>query len=570
MHKDLAYLDSLKTLLGPIPSRKSILQTPTFPVHRSFNIRVERNSPFEFIQYLMPSFLRLWGAQATVNYSEYDNTLSNMSSHENMDAYIIWIDWRLYRDSLSAKNTAEWFEQRIQVLRSHSSKPILFNNWYEEWNNGEALFSPYTNERSWVRELNEHLIAIVKDTSGCELIDLSGLTHQVSGSFYDTRNDQVSHFPFSDEAAIVIARHLGIHLFPAIFQPRIKTIVLDLDDTLYQGVIGEDGVEGIVFTEGHLQLQRLLLKLKQSGILLAICSRNEIDDVKFLFEQRRDLPLKWEDFASICANWQPKAENIYTISQQLNIDPSDFLFIDDNAAELLKVSGSFPSIRILQAEHDGLETKKRLLHYPGLYQLHSDSSASLRTGDIQANEKRDKLKASAMDYNAYLAELKMVVKVYKNHLPHTKRLSELSQKTNQFNLALRRINLVEAEQMMTSNKYWTFTIQLTDCLSDSGTIGAFIFEVNDKNAVLREVIFSCRALGREVETLSFAYCLNELIRKGVSNLDISIEKGPRNKPALEWIHRFIDESSENLLVQDLYQKVKASCTNHPAKVEEII
>lgn len=574
----LTQLDEVKILLSSLPSRHLLTQFTARPAQTTINMRIERTLPFEFISTMMKRFLQLWNAELTISYSDYDTSLSQLDHDEQYDVTMFWLDWRLYRDSMTAEQAATWLKSRLQAFRKKSNQPLIVNNWFEIWELGDQLFSPQVSQQQWVRELNVHLTSVAAQIAGCHLIDLASLHHELQDELYDERNDEISHFPLSARASIAMARLIAVQLLPAIMRARLKVIVVDLDDTLYSGVLGEDGATGIRLSEGHLQLQRLLLKLKQSGILLAICSRNEHDDVAQLFHLRKEqMPLKWQDFAAIKANWQPKSINIQAISKQLNIDPAEFLFIDDNMAELVKVAATFPAIKLLHAEQDGAQTAAVLSRYPGLYLLQHDETAALRTTDLQANEQREQLKAEAVDYATYLAALQMVVRIYTNHQPHAKRVHELSQKTNQFNLTLQRLSASEVERILMNpnGEFFTFTVQLTDSLSDSGIVGAFIFKVDNSIVELMELVFSCRALGREVETVAFTRCLQVLHEQGYKTIRLTATTGPRNQPARQWLERFVGRSDElkvdgaqtDIPLAKLYAQVNDACRNHPAEIQ---
>ncbi|RUT48749.1 HAD-IIIC family phosphatase [Paenibacillus anaericanus] len=567
----LTYLDSVDGLLGSLLTRERIMRSKKLPIHRTFKVRVDRTMPFEFIGNLTPPFCGLWGAEVGFDYSDYDVALSHLGGDLQADIQIIWLDWRIYHKSITPQEAANWLMGRIEQLREGMDTTIWVNNWPEPQDEENIIFSLRASDRGWTRRLNVCLADLIENTTGCELIDLAGLAHERTGFFFDDRNEQISNYPFSDQATLKIARHLGVHLFPAVFMPRLKAIALDLDDTLYSGVLGEEGSYGVKLSEGHCALQKLLLRLKHSGILLTICSRNEEEDVKALFESRADFPIKWADFAAICANWQPKAENINHLAQQLNIDPSAFLFIDDNSAELLKMASAQPNVQLLRADQNGRETMSKISYYPGLYQLHPDGEASSRTYDIQANQKREKLKISASSFNSYLDSLGMVISIYENEPSHAGRLYGLSHKTNQFNLALRRMTEIEIKEIMITAKanYLTITISLSDLLSESGIIGAFVCHIEGRNARLIETLVSCRALGREVETVSFAYLLEKLISLEVDNLSIDVTEGPRNNPAFDWLKRFVPGNLDNLCLTKLLLDVKGACLNHPARVEVI-
>ncbi|MGM1048183.1 MAG: HAD-IIIC family phosphatase [Bacillota bacterium] len=567
MNHVLTYLDLADSLLCSIPIRAQITGSPKLASRQTYQIRVDRTMPFEFIANLMPPFCRLWEADVHFNYSDYDAALTGLGGDLKADVFIIWIDWRIYVKSMTAQEAVHWLQERIEKLRAVTNKPIWVNNWPESLIQDDILFSFSTCDRGWFRKLNVHISEWIEQNTGCVLIDLAALVQEGSDSFYDYRNEEISSYPFSNEATIIISRHLGVHLLPAAVAPRLKAIALDLDDTLYNGVLGEEGADAVSLTEGHYLLQRLLLRLKQSGILLTLCSRNEEQDVKALFEKRDDFPLKWDDFAAVCANWRTKAENLDQLAQILNIDPSAFLFVDDNPAELIKMAVARPEVHMLRAKRNGQETMNGLCHYPGLYQLYPDDAASSRTADIQANQKRDRIRHEASDYNAYLDSLEMRITVYENEPSHVKRLYELSRKTNQFNLALRRMTESEVHEVMDISHYLSVTISLSDVLSDSGVIGAFVCRIDGEQAQLIETLFSCRALGREIETVTFAWVLEQLITRGVQRLNIDRLQGPRNAPALDWLKRFVGDSSEPQSLKDLLMRVKAACRDHPAKVE---
>ncbi|WP_249730314.1 HAD-IIIC family phosphatase [Paenibacillus sp. J2TS4] len=525
--------------------------------------------PFEFIHSVMPPFLSLWDAEETIDLSPYDTSFSSIGGDASADVFILWSDWRLYYESMTEQAACDWVKERILTLRSRTDKPILINNWPEQYEIEDKLFSIQTGKRKWARQFNEGLFRLSNLVSDCWIIDLSYIALELGEAFFDSRNDSVSHYPFSDQATIAIARHLGVHLLPAVLSPRIKAIALDLDDTLYDGVLGEDGVDGLTLSDAHSRLQNLLLQLKRSGMMLTICSRNEEQDVRELFQQRTDFPLGWDDFAVVCANWNPKPDNLITISQKLNIDPSAILFVDDNPAELLKMANHIPAVRLLRADPSGEQTLIKISHYPGCYQLLQDDSASLRTADIQANQARAELKNQSSDYGSYLKSLQMIVRIYVNEATHTNRVFEMSHKTNQFNLALRRMSKTEVEQFMKSSEYLIMTVQLSDILSDSGIIGTFVCRLKQEKAELIEVVFSCRALGREIETIAFARLLNRLLELGIKQLTIEVQEGPRNAPAREWLQRFITDPGNEQSVSDLYARVSASYSSYPVEVEEI-
>lgn len=565
----LEHINAMNMLLDSYPARKS-LHVIDSDKPNVVNIQVDRTMPFEFIGTALPAFGSVWGASFDISYSDYDPALSQLNLvQEIVGIHIIWMDWRIYQPLMTVQEAVQWLEGRIHTLRLSSTKPILINNWPEQYSMESRMFSARTETRGWVRSLNSLLDEMVERNTSAYLIDLAYLKTEGDHSFFDTRNDLMSKYPFSDKASIMVAQHLGLQIIPALLLPRLKALALDLDDTLYQGVLGEDKATSVKLTEGHLRLQQLLLRLKQSGIMLTICSRNEEADVRELFQVRQDFPLKWEDFAAVCANWSLKADNIRSLATKLNIDVSAFLFLDDNPAELLKAAAFLPETKMLLADRDANLTAKRLSIYPGIYQLRVDDAATFRTADIQASTEREKIKQAVGSFISYLEGLQMVVRIYENYTSHASRLFEMSHKTNQFNLALKRIGEWEAgEYMLKKDKYCTVTIELEDILSDSGIIGAFIASIQNDKATLLEVLFSCRALGREIETIAFHAFVKRLLERGCQELDIHVEQGDRNTPARQWISKHVT-SYVGIDLSKLHETLTSICHEYPVKLEVI-
>src|SRR5262249_17411847 len=159
-------------------------------------------------------------------------------------------------------------------------------------------------------------------------------------------------------------------------------------------------------------------------------------------------------------------DNLREVARDLNILPSSILFVDDNPAELAKAEGAIGGLRVLFADPTGVETANALRHFPGLFALLKDSVANLRTVDVRANRQREALRAQTGDLATYLAALKMEIDLHQNWRSHAQRLHELSQKTNQFNLALARLSAVQAEKSFERSRL-TMTVSVRDALSDS-------------------------------------------------------------------------------------------------------
>lgn len=512
-----------------------------------------RTLPFEYIEKISKEYCKIkFNRDLVVHYSDYDVSLNAITNNQE-EITLFWMDWRLYHEKMSSVEVLNWFEERVNRVPGH--QPIIVNNWPTSWDLTESPFALSASSRRWYVELNYLLLQLVESHPRLVLCDLDYLVGSYGHTAYDERNDRVSSYPFSNRFTLELARYFGLTLLPALLQPKLKLLVLDLDYTLYRGVLGEDGLEGIVFEESHLALQQLLMKLKENGMLLAISSKNELADVEQLIQQHPDFLLKLDDFVFIEANWDEKEKNIRSIIERVNIDPSAALFVDDNIVELSKVQAAIPKLHLLLADETGEETWHRIRNYPGIYSLTRDDTAQKRREDIVANTKREVLQAQNVDDpHAYLNSLQMEIHVYRNEQEHLQRIVDLSNKTNQFNTNLQRYTEAEVQERFANSNYDFYTVTLSDFLSDSGTIGVFGVRREEQCLIVDEILFSCRALGRQVENFSLLTILQQY--EEVESVEILSQKSDRNGPALKWLNTVIKVQEKENIIRQLQQQLE--------------
>jgi FkbH-like protein len=285
-----------------------------------------------------------------------------------------------------------------------------------------------------------------------------------------------------------------------------KVLVLDLDNTLWNGVIGEDGLGGIRLGppdargEAHQALQQYCRELKERGILLAVCSKNDEADARLPFEQHEGSILKLADFAVFTANWQDKASNLQAMAQKLNLGLDSFVFLDDNPAERAQVRAHLPMVTVPELANDPAEYIRTLAagRYFEAWSLSDEDR--LRADSYAKDAQREQLQRSAVSVTEYLRELCMVC----THGPFDEvtlpRVAQLVGKTNQFNLTSKRHSLEELRRFSQDEKHWTHWFRLQDKLGDSGIVGVIV-AVDDGDAKWRidTLLMSCRVMGRGME-----------------------------------------------------------------------
>jgi FkbH-like protein len=321
----------------------------------------------------------------------------------------------------------------------------------------------------------------------------------------------------------------------------LKAVVLDLDNTLHKGVLGEDGIQGVQLTPGHVLLQRYIKSLQERGIFIALVSRNERADVEALFAQRQDYPLRWEDFSAVEVSWGDKAASLARTAKTLRIALDSILFVDDNPGELASISAQLPEVHTILAQSDATLTLQAIHFYPGVWRWKREGEDTKRIQDLKANDERDALTASLSSPGDYFRSLQIALVCRNNPLEALSRLADLCKKTNQFNLALRRFNQAEIAERLSRSNACVTSVQLKDRFSDSGIIAVVIAERESERLEVEELCISCRALGRRLESTIIVEALrNMTIFDGCQEVTFRVQHGPRNQPALDWLSRFLD------------------------------
>jgi FkbH-like protein len=344
----------------------------------------------------------------------------------------------------------------------------------------------------------------------------------------------------SGRQALALCQQLGLRWIPALMEPRLKAIVLDLDNTLVGGVLAEDGVHSVRTSGPYARLRERLLALHHEGVLLTLVSKNDDRDVERLFAERPELTTLREALVSVEAGWHDKADSVREIAARLRIGAESLLVIDDNAGEIAASASSLPQTRFLWAQAPDA-TALALTLYPGLLNLRRDTLAPDRASDLLAAERRASALRTAADPAEYLASLQVQIRLRADDPADRSRLSELTRKTNQFNTTLTRFSEVDVDDYISRPDRRVVSVRLRDRLSDSGLVGAVFARRQADRVVVDEVAISCRALGRSLETAMLAAALRGVAGQlDVQTVVIPVVTGPRNDPARAWLAAFAE------------------------------
>jgi FkbH-like protein len=335
--------------------------------------------------------------------------------------------------------------------------------------------------------------------------DMESLAGRVgSAHWFDPRLQHHAKIPFSLNATMPAADDLASVIAAATSRNR-RALVLDLDNTIWGGVIGDDGLNGIVVGQGSaageafLAVQRAALDLRSRGIALAICSKNDDANAREPFQKHPDMLLREEHIAVFTANWQDKATNIRAIAEDLNLGLQSIAFLDDNPAERERVRQVLPEVAVIEAGDDPAQYAGRLLGSGYFEHLPLTSEDLARAADYQANAERSTLMARAENYDDYLLSLEMTMTWSPFDALGRARISQLINKSNQFNLTTRRYTEQDIERIELSSTHRGFQIRLKDRFADNGMISVLVVERKETTWLIDTWLMSCRVLKRGVE-----------------------------------------------------------------------
>ena len=381
------------------------------------------------------------------------------------------------------------------------------------------------------RELCEYVL-----TSGHVLLDVAGLAETAGlAEWHNPQLWNMAKFSFSDELVPLYADHVA-RTVAAIRGKSGKVLVLDLDNTVWGGVIGDDGLEGIKVAQGdargeaHLAVQRMALDLRRRGIVLAVSSKNTDAVAREPFEKHPEMLLKLEHIAVFQANWNDKASNIQAIAEELSLGLDSLVFLDDNPVERGLVRKLLPQVRVPELPEDPA-WYARTLAAGGFFEAVAFANEDLKRADFYGdNAKRTTLQKQVGGVDAYLAALDMTITFQPFDAIGRARIVQLINKSNQYNLTTRRYTDPEVSAAENDPEVFTLQVRLTDIFGDNGMISVVICRPGaDRAWEIDTWLMSCRVLGRKVEHMVLREILEHARAAGVSKLTGVYRPTDRNK-----------------------------------------
>lgn len=485
---------------------------------------------------------RVWLKSWTAGFNQIDQQALNPESelylfrpqiafiHVRCEDIVPWLAYSL--ETVEDQQISGWIEEirtkldgwctslsraGIQVVLASFSQPA-----YSPLGSRDFLH-PRGHRNVW-RTLNDMLANVAQQHAGVSLLDMDSLIRRVGVlNWEDPKLWSLAKIAGGTKFATAFANEL----MPVIREGagrRRKCLVLDLDNTLWGGVIGEDGIERVKLGGDfpgniYLDFQTRILDLWRQGVLLAINSKNNAADAEEMFKQHPEMLLKLEHFVSRQINWRDKAENIKAIAAEVNIGLDSLVFVDDNPAECERVQDALPEVTVFQVPAD-LELLPR--RFSELTRLFDGATVSVedrkRNSMYQQNLQRQAEQKAAASVEDFLLSLQMTAEVEPLNKGNLARVVQLLHKTNQFNVTTKRHSEQFVAGLMGSPDWLVYVVRLKDKFGDNGIVLVALIQLIEDLALIDSFLMSCRVIGRSLEHAVISRISEELETRGVTTL----------------------------------------------------
>ena len=393
------------------------------------------------------------------------------------------------------------------------------------------------------RELREQAFTdAVAQVPNLYVIDSATLCNRLRNpQIHDAASEEAGDIPYTDTFFAELATTIG-RRFYSLQRPPAKVIVLDCDNTLWSGVCGEDGAEGVVIDAGRAALQSFMVEQHDKGTLLCLCSKNREADVFDVFETQ-EMPLQRRHLTGWRINWEPKSANLRALAAELDLGLDSFVFVDDNPIECAEVQANCPEVVTINLP-EGTETLRDFISNIWILDRAGNTAEDqARTAMYQADRERRQYQEQALTLADFLAGLELTIEIEPMGTDDIERVAQLTQRSNQFNFTSLRRTEAEVRELNANPDRHVLVVRVNDRFGDYGLVGVIMLEVAERLEV-NTFLMSCRTLGRGVEHRMLAY-LGEIAQfEGRESVYLPYGKTDRNEPAKAFADSVIAEFAD--------------------------
>jgi len=407
----------------------------------------------------------------------------------------------------------------IEQLRLRTNASLVIQNLEQPVMPSAGLLDSRNEagQKALIDLVNQRLAVQVLKYKNAFILDYDALVARHGRERWtDEKKWLTSRAPVAADNLIFAAREYLRFVVP-LSGRQSKVLVVDLDNTLWGGIVGEDGMTGIEIGAeypgaAYRALQAVILQMAKRGILLAICSKNNLHDALEVFEKHPEMLLRLKDFAAIRINWIDKAQNLRDIATELNVGIDSLAFLDDNPVERQRVRLELPEVAVIELPVDPMKYAGTLLACPMLERLAITAEDRARGSYYVSQRERKSSEAAAGSLEEFYRSLEMKAEIVAVTPTTLARIAQLTQKTNQLNTTTRRYSESEVNAMAQDPAWSLFGVKIIDRFGDNGIVGVVFLRLEKPEVIIDTFLLSCRVIGRTVETMM----LSQVCRIGIA------------------------------------------------------
>lgn len=463
--------------------------------------------------------------------------LGQIQSSNDFDVILIYFD--AYFKKYSEEKICTTLSA-IKSLAFRFEKKIFCSNLLESgWKVEPLLKNPISDNSFYKNRTN--LLEEIYSITNLNFIDIQSAINEIGiTNTYNFRLGHLYQMPYKKASIVKISQAIERSMF-TISNADKKVIVLDCDNTLWKGIVGEDGIDGIACNLNHdgiqyLHFQEFLKTRQMMGFILCLCSKNNFEDVENVFKSKK-MPLKWSDFVIKKVNWDSKNMNIQAIALELNLGLESFIFIDDSDFELMTVKENLPQVTLFKMsdQYEEMLSLTQNIEFDKKFISKEDFSKTQQYL-IEQKRKADTLKKISNDDYFDALEIKLIIE--ENLLIELPRISQLTEKTNQFNFNKKFISEEMLKHDILTGNLKCYSLKVSDKYGDYGLVGVIFIRELNSIIQIENYILSCRVLGRGVE-LKFWNIVLERIKIDFreKSIEICFSQTSKNIPALNFYNK---------------------------------
>jgi FkbH-like protein len=439
------------------------------------------------------------------------------------------------------KRVSSEFRDWVRAFRKHSPAHLILHNLEQPMNPSRGLLDAQQRDgqTTAIADINTAIRNLASEQVGIYVLDYDRLVARHGrATWHDERKWVTVRLPIAASNLNHVVQEWMRFLHP-LTGKLAKAVAVDLDNTIWGGIIGEDGMEGIRLGTEHpgsayQAVQRSLLDLYQRGILLAVCSKNNREDALQALEKHPGMILKPWHFAAMRINWTEKSQNLREIAEELNIGIDALAFLDDNPIERQQVRSTLPEVFVIDLPTDPLNFASAVRQCPLFERLSLSAEDQQRGAIYQAQCERQQLERGVTSREDFYRSLQQEAEICPLTKATLARVAQLTNKTNQFNLTTRRYSEQQIADIAASEGWECFSLRLRDRFGDNGLVGVAITHLEGDVSQIDTLLLSCRVIGRSVETALLSFLAERARAQGARRLQGWFLPTKKNAPARDF------------------------------------